>query len=279
MEHLGSALEVKKLVSWCLTEIPGSEAKDGFLLPAMSSTFYYLFSCWFLKMYVPGIGKRGPGNIWKSNGCTTKVQRSRTTKLFRLLVSVPAFSPRKYIQGLKNLAPFSWQNHTFPSVLAMVSVAVVEHQDQKQTGKKRIYFLAQLSGNTLSLREVAEGRNLGAGTEAAAMSGLCLLGYSSQLVQTAFLNNLAPPSQRCHGPHGAGSSHINQEPRKMHYKFAYGQILRRHFLSSVSCFSSKSSCVKLTQNKPTHLPRVFTYGPSLKRLSPNKTILLFPWNP
>lgn len=38
MEHLGSVLEVKVLVPWCLTEIPRSEVKDGFLHPAMSST-------------------------------------------------------------------------------------------------------------------------------------------------------------------------------------------------------------------------------------------------
>jgi hypothetical protein len=68
--------------------------------------------------------------------------------------------------------------YTSIALCLRVSIAVVKHHDQKQSGEERVYSISQLSGNTPSLREArvgTQGRDVKAETEAEATEGCCFL--------------------------------------------------------------------------------------------------------
>lgn len=71
---------------------------------------------------------------------------------------------------------------------------MTKHHHQKQLEEERIYFSFQLSGDSVSPREVraeVQGRNLEAEAEAEATDECCLLTFSPRLAQLACLHNLA----------------------------------------------------------------------------------------
>lgn len=77
--------------------------------------------------------------------------------------------------------------------LTRTYLAMTKHHDQKQFEEDRIYFNFQLSGDSVSPREVraeTQGRNLEAEAEAEATDECCLLAFSPWLAQPACLYNL-----------------------------------------------------------------------------------------
>ena len=82
---------------------------------------------------------------------------------------------RCLIEILENEPAFCWE-----SILVRVTLAVMEHHDQKQLGEQRVYFIH----NSLFIlkssggQELNQGRNLEAGVDAWAVKGCCLLACS-----------------------------------------------------------------------------------------------------
>lgn len=69
-----------------------------------------------------------------------------------------------------------------PRVFIRVSIAMINHHDQKQHGERGVYFSLLLSGHALSLKEVkaaTHDRKLEIITEAKAQEMHCLLTYSA----------------------------------------------------------------------------------------------------
>lgn len=83
-------------------------------------------------------------------------------------------------------------------VLVRTSTAAIKGHDQKLPGEERVYYVLQLLGHTLSLREVreeTEGRILQAGTEAEALRSIAYR-LAPMVCSATFVYNSGPPAQK-----------------------------------------------------------------------------------
>ena len=83
------------------------------------------------------------------------------------------------------------------SVLVKVTIAVMKYHDQSNLmcGGGGFILLVVPYNSSPSKAVHYQGQDLGAGAEAEAMEGYCLLACSSWFAQPAFLQNKGPPAQ------------------------------------------------------------------------------------
>ena len=94
--------------------------------------------------------------------------------------------------------------------LSYFLIALIKYRDQLELEKERVYFILQLLGHTLSLKEVmegTEGRNPEVGTDTGTMEECSLLACFPWLAQSDFFCHPGSPAQNL----GPLTSITNQE--------------------------------------------------------------------
>lgn len=134
-----------------------------------------------------------------------------------------------------------------------VSIAAIEHHNQRHLGKKRVYLSLQLSDHTY--HGAKSGQELKVRTwsqrqkQAAAMEECCFLACSSWFVWFTFLRYPVPPSPGVAPPTTFQSLPHHLSIKKMHLRLGQRLICQTN-ISSAEVSSSQVTlvCVRLTLN-------------------------------